>query len=120
MTPPLPAPPAGASGTVLVVEDDPAIREMVARALDDQGYRTLTAVDGASVAVAQSQQPDVILLDLLMPGMDGPAVSAALKANPATAAIPIVGMSTSSDVRRISAAMQADAVLAKPFELDDL
>ena len=122
MTDDRPAPAADPEpvATVLVVEDDPTIQELVAGALEDTGYQTLTAVGSASVALAHTQQPAVILLDVLMPQMDGLAVSHALKANPTTAYIPIVAMSTSPDLRHLSAEMHADAVLAKPFELDDL
>jgi CheY-like chemotaxis protein len=75
------------AATVLVVDDDPIIMEMVAQALEDAGYRVLTAVDGEAVTVAQQQHPNVVLLDLMMPAMDGIEVSQRLRHNTRTKSI---------------------------------
>lgn len=107
-------------GTVLVVEDDPAIRAFVCATLEDDGYGVLTACDSAVAPLAAAAHPDLILLDQVMPLMDGVAVSRALKANPATAGIPIIAMSTLEPLAQVQAAMGAVDRLAKPFDLEDL
>jgi CheY-like chemotaxis protein len=106
--------------TVLVVDDDPAITAFLRLALEDAGYGVLTAVDGAALQLAQEQQPDVILLDLLMPDMDGIEVSQRLRANPATAHIPIIAMSAQDRLLATSSLMPVNARLPKPFTLWDL
>lgn len=111
----------GASdGPVLVVDDDPLIQEFVTMALEDDGYRVLTAVNGASIGLARTQRPALILLDQMMPQMDGVEVSRRLKADPATADIPIVLMSATRPLTPIQRAMQAVDRLPKPFELREL
>ena len=109
-----------ALGTVLVVDDDPAIVELVETALEDQGYQVFSAVNGAALQAAHDRQPDVILLDILMPGMDGIEVSRRLRADPATAGIPIVIMSAQDRLRVAAAAMQINDQLPKPFEITGL
>jgi two-component system alkaline phosphatase synthesis response regulator PhoP len=78
---------------ILVVDDDPDIVEMLHCLLHDAGYEVATADDGAALPLAHERQPRVILLDILMPGMDGVEVSRRLRADPATAPIPIIAMS---------------------------
>jgi CheY-like chemotaxis protein len=109
-----------AQKTVLVVDDDPSILVVVRLALQQQGYAVLTAVGGAALPLAAERQPDVILLDVHMPGMDGPEVSRRLRADPATARIPIILMSTRQDLRALSARLPVDDQLPKPFGLDEL
>ncbi len=107
-------------GTVLVVDDDPSIVDLLETALTGQGYRVESAVDGAAVQRARDLQPDVILLDLMMPGMDGVEVSRRLRADPVTAGIPIVVMSAQDRLRATSGTMLVDDRLPKPFDLDRL
>jgi signal transduction histidine kinase/CheY-like chemotaxis protein len=77
--------------TVLVIDDDPAVCDLVTAVMEASSWRALSAESGeAGVALARQSQPSVVLLDLLMPGMDGFAVLEALQGEPATAAIPIV------------------------------
>src|SRR5919197_5985809 len=85
--------PMDAMRTVLVVDDDPSITEFVEMALEDAGYQVLAAVGGAALQVAHDRHPDVILLDIMMPGMDGVEVSQYLQTDPATADIPPLVMS---------------------------
>jgi DNA-binding response OmpR family regulator len=108
-----------ANGTVLVVDDDPDIQEIVSLALEEEGYRVLQAVGGASVPIAIREQPQVVLLDLNMPGMDGTAVSQHLRNNPATSHIPIVIMSAAGS-KAAREGLINDDWLYKPFDLDDL
>jgi CheY-like chemotaxis protein len=106
--------------TVLVVDDDPEIVDFLDAALQGRGYKVLMAIDGGALDVAQTAQPDLILLDLMMPGMDGFEVSRRLRDDPATASIPIVVMSASERIRNPSMILAVDGRLPKPFELDEL
>jgi CheY-like chemotaxis protein len=77
--------------TVLVVEDSKLLRVEREHTLKKAGYLVVTAIDGiAALTVAREIQPDLILLDMLLPKLDGPSVLRALKADPATAQIPVV------------------------------
>jgi CheY-like chemotaxis protein len=80
-------------GLILVVDDDPDIVEVLRCTLHDAGYEVATADDGAALSLAHQRQPNVILLDILMPSMDGVEVSRRLRADPTTAHIPIIAMS---------------------------
>jgi CheY-like chemotaxis protein len=106
--------------TVLVVDDDLEIVDFLEAALQGRGYKVLVAVDGGALDAAQAGQPDLILLDLMMPGMDGIEVSRRLRADPTTAKIPIVVMSANERLRNPSMILAVDGRLPKPFELDDL
>jgi CheY-like chemotaxis protein len=80
-------------GRVLVVDDDPSIIDFLETALEDEGYLVLASVGADSLLVAHDVHPDVILLDINMPGMDGVEVSQRLREDPVTADIPIIVMS---------------------------
>jgi CheY-like chemotaxis protein len=77
-------------------------------------------VNGAAIPLARQAQPRVILLDIMMPGMDGVEVSKRLRADPATADIPIVVMSATSNLTAMAGRMAVDDRLPKPFDLDDV
>jgi len=115
-SPQRPTPPA----TVLAIDDDPAMRAVLAAALTDAGYRVLTATNWEAQGVAHELQPDVILLDLLMPGLDGATLSRHLRALEATAAIPLVALSARADLAAVAPTLPLDAWLPKPFDLDQL
>ena len=108
-----------AAPIVLVVEDDPATQQIVVRWLEEEGYQVLTAAPEAVLPLARSAHPAVLLLDYLLPGMTGAALSRCLRADPATAAIPIIATSGLPGAAR-EAGMLADAWLAKPFDADAL
>jgi CheY-like chemotaxis protein/two-component sensor histidine kinase len=117
-TPPQPVPVG--RGTVLVVDDDGAVRDLMARFLGKEGFRVLTASGGEEgLRLARELQPDVITLDVLMPGMDGWSVLAALKADPDLADIPVV-MLTMLDDRNLGYALGAADYLTKPIERERL
>ncbi len=110
-----------ASGTaVLVVDDDAAIRDMVTMALQDEGYEVVTAIGAQVPTIARTLRPAVILLDIMMPDMDGIEVSRRLRADPATRNIPIIAMSATTVLSETLSAMHADERLPKPFELEQL
>jgi CheY-like chemotaxis protein len=77
-------------------------------------------VDGEALRVAHDLRPNLILLDIMMPDMDGVEVSRRLRADPATAGIPIVVMSAQNRLRATAALMPIDDRLPKPFTLDRL
>jgi two-component system response regulator MprA len=107
-------------GRVLVVDDDPDIIDFLEMALEDAGYLVLASVDGESLQVAHDTQPDVILLDINMPGMNGVEVSQRLRDDPVTADIPIVVMSAQDRLRTTGALMPVNDRLPKPFDLAGL
>jgi CheY-like chemotaxis protein len=107
-------------GTVLVIDDDPAMRTLMERMLGREGFHVITAPDGPTgIELARREHPTVITLDLLMPGMDGWAVLGALKAQEDLASIPVV-MLTILDEQRIGFALGAAEYLTKPIERDKL
>ncbi len=105
-------------GVVLIVDDIPDNLAVLHDALDESGYTVLVATDGAS-AIARAAQalPDIVLLDALMPGMDGFEVARRLKADEATAPIPIVFMTALTDTEHVLAAFAAGGVdyVSKPI-----
>jgi hypothetical protein len=102
--------------TVLVIDDDPAARELLSRMLDKQGLAVLAASGGPQgLRLARTRQPSVITLDVMMPGMDGWAVLSALKADPATATIPVVLISIVEDAT-LGYALGAADCLSKPVD----
>jgi hypothetical protein len=106
----------GGAGTVLVIDDEPAARQLLARMLAKEGFRVVEAAGGEEgLALARSDRPDVITLDVLMPGLDGWEVLAALKNDPALAAIPVV-MLTILDQRNLGFSLGAAEYLTKPIE----
>jgi GAF domain-containing protein/DNA-binding response OmpR family regulator len=112
------APPG--STRVLVIDDDAAVRDLMARFLGKEGFRVVTAAGGEEgLRLAREIEPDVITLDVLMPGMDGWSVLAALKADAALADIPVV-MLTMLDDRNLGYALGAADYLTKPIDRERL
>ena len=108
--------PAATRGTLLVIDDDPDSRDLLKRMLEKDGYAVLTASGGAEgLALAKEHQPELITLDVMMPSMDGWAVLSALKADPATAEIPVV-MMTMVDDKPMGFALGASDYLTKPID----
>jgi CheY-like chemotaxis protein len=108
------------SHKVLIIDDEDDIREVAALSLESvAGWDVVTANSGSQgLARAMEYQPDAILLDVMMPGMDGPSTFRELRKNPATAKIPVLLLTAkvqSSDQRRF-ADLGVDAVLFKPFD----
>jgi CheY-like chemotaxis protein len=104
----------------LIIDDEDDIREVAALSLETvAGWDVLTANSGVQgLARAIEHQPDAILLDVMMPGMDGPTTFRELRKNPATAKIPVVLLTAkvqSNDQRRF-ADLGVEAVLLKPFD----
>lgn len=106
---------------ILVVDDNAALLENLAECLEGEGYQVTVALDGAT-ALAKLEEgplPRVVLLDLMMPGMDGRQLAAAIKANPRTSAVRVV-MTTGMPGTRARVGEPVDAILAKPFGVKEL
>ncbi len=107
------------NGTVLVVDDDPVIQKLLQVNFEMEGYSVITAGDGEEgLAKAQSAHPDAVVLDVMMPKMDGLEVARRLKDDEATKGIPIVLLSAKAQQADIQAgqATGADEYLTKPFD----
>ncbi len=107
---------------VLLVEDDGDVREALADVLREHGYDVAWAADGAEAirALRSGLRPAAILLDLMMPVMDGFQFRAEQRSDPALARIPVIVVSADRAIDRDAAALGAAAKLAKPARVDDL
>lgn len=109
--------------TILVVDDTPDILKVLKRQLEHWGFRALVASSGEEgLATAQQEHPDLILLDILMPKMKGREVCTRLKADPATAGIPVIFVTALGLPDHIKAGMDlgAEDYIVKPFRPADL
>jgi GAF domain-containing protein/CheY-like chemotaxis protein len=107
-------------GTVLVIDDETAVRDLMQRFLSKEGFRVVTAPGGEEgLRRARELRPDAITLDVMMPGMDGWAVLSALKADPDVADIPVV-MLTIVDDKNLGYALGAADYLTKPIDRERL
>jgi CheY-like chemotaxis protein len=107
--------------SILIVEDDPAIGAVMAEMLQEEGYRTLLAANGAdALAVLDQTRACVILLDLMMPVMNGMGFRAIQRATPHLASIPVVVLSASPVPAATAAMLDAAAYLRKPVKLEQL
>jgi DNA-binding response OmpR family regulator len=109
--------------SILVVDDDPEIVTLLATRLGKRGYKVATAADGSSALdIARRERPDLVVLDVMMPGKSGWEVARALKQDPATHDTKIVMLSAIGETtNEITAPIYgADAHVDKPFEFDKL
>jgi len=106
----------------LIVEDDADLREMMAQLLSLEGFRTATVANGREAIEylhgADGEKPDVILLDLMMPVMDGWEFRRLQQADPAVADVPVIVLSALDAARAVS--VNAQAFLKKPLDFDRL
>jgi DNA-binding response OmpR family regulator len=108
-------------GRVLVVDDDPMVRETLGQVLLDEGYVVDLAIDGEdALARVREARPDAVLLDLMMPGMNGRQFLQALRAEPAHANLPVLLMTAVHGLEVNLATLGAAEVVYKPFNVDDL
>lgn len=108
------------SRTILIVDDESDIREIAQATLElTAGWRVVAAESGeAGLALAASQQPDAILLDVMMPGLDGPETLRRLRSSSATAEIPVIFMTAKVQAtdRQRWADLEVQGVIPKPFD----
>jgi CheY-like chemotaxis protein len=114
--------PAARARRILVVDDEPIIRMILADSLADAGYSVVAARNGAEALDRDEQLPsDVVLLDLLMPGMDGFKFLQKRQLHPHLSKIPVIVLSAAGvDGLRDAVGLRASAVLSKPVDLDVL
>lgn len=107
---------------ILIVDDEPGVADLIDTVLKGEGYTVAIARDGVEgLMLAREWDPDLILMDVMLPGLDGGAAIRRLKNDPATAGIPIVAMSAASNIRRLREELkEADGALSKPFDIDSL
>ena len=108
---------------IVIAEDDPAIGNMLLKVLS-QSYDVVVTSDGTSAlaAAAALPKPDLLLLDVMMPGMDGHAVAAAARALPGMKSIPIIFLTAKTGPAEVIKGIQSGArhYITKPFKIDDL
>lgn len=105
---------------VLIIDDDEDIRRIVSFSLERVGNMEVLVSDNAQdgLRLVESEKPDVVVLDVMMPQLDGPAMLAQLRANPAIAKIPVIfltGNAMTRETQRLRA-LGAAAVITKPFD----
>ena len=108
---------------ILVIEDNPANMRLTTLLLQNAGHTALGAVDAESgLTLARAERPDLILMDMQLPGMDGFAATALLKKDPATAAIPVIALTAMAQMEDQDKAKAAgcDGYIAKPLSIRGL
>jgi DNA-binding response OmpR family regulator len=105
--------------TILLVEDEPQIRQFVSGALEDEGFTVTTAVDGLeAIELARRDRPALVVLDMMLPRLPGQAVAAAIREIHAD--VPILVVTADGHAEAKAAQVGAFAYLAKPFDIDQL
>lgn len=108
---------------VLIVDDDDMLRDMIQQTLELEGHEVLTACNGReAVERAERDRPEVVLMDIGMPIMDGHEATRRIKGNPATAAVPVIALTAAANAQDRTQAMDAgaDDYEAKPVDFDRL
>ena len=114
---------ADQQGGILIVEDDPDIRETLAEILQDEGYSVSGAANGQEALThlrSGRPMPRLILLDLMMPVMDGWEFRSEQKQDPALAAVPVIVVSGDGNIAQKALSVEAAGYLGKPIDLDAL
>jgi DNA-binding response OmpR family regulator len=109
---------------ILVVDDEKDVLLMLEKRLTAEGYSVITTTKGTSaIALAKSQHPDIIILDVVMPGMDGGEVAAKLREHPLTRSIPVIFLTallTKTEEYQGSHTISSNIAFAKPFDTEEL
>lgn len=109
--------------TILIIEDQPQMRQRLGRILEIEGYRALVAADGREgIELAMRERPDLIICDVMMPGMNGHEVLRAVRANVSVAATPFIFLTALGEHadQRVGMNLGADDYLSKPVQIEDL
>jgi two-component system alkaline phosphatase synthesis response regulator PhoP len=108
---------------ILIIEDERDIQDLIRHYLEKDGFRTRTASDGAAgLAAARQEHPDLIVLDLMLPGLDGLELCKKLRADPATALTPVIMLTAKAEEsdKIVGLELGADDYLTKPFSPKEL
>ena len=108
---------------ILAIDDDPVMLHLLTAMLKHEGYQVSAAADGfQGLKIARNQRPDLVLLDLMLPGIDGFEVCSRLRKEPATATVPVLIVSAKSQQtdRTTGAKVGANGYLTKPYQRDEL
>ncbi len=109
---------------ILVVDDEKDVLFMLEKRLKAEGYSVITTTNGKNaIALAQSQRPDIIILDIVMPGMDGAEVAATLKEHLLTRSIPVIfltGLLSKEEELQENHMIGSHITFAKPFDTEEL
>ncbi len=106
---------------ILVVEDQPDVAQLIEVVLRSEGHTVAVAPDGAQgLMMSRDWKPDLILMDIMLPGVDGGTLISRLRQEAETVNLPIIAMSASRTLRDRSEELEADALLSKPFDVDAL
>jgi len=106
-------------GKILIVEDDPPILHLLRHILERAGFEVILAEDGnQALARLTETRPDLVLCDMVMPGLDGYATLAAIRRNPRTHSLPVLAVSVRNQAEDIQRALEAGAnsYITKPFQ----
>lgn len=103
---------------VLIVDDDVAILEVLRIVFEEEGLSVITDTGDEAISLVESQQPDLVLLDIWMRGLDGREISRTIKAQQQLASTPVVLMSAHSHADSVVEEAHADAFVEKPFDID--
>jgi len=106
---------------ILICEDDEGIVDVTTIVLQEKGYSVESTMNGNDIMrIIKKNKPDLILLDLWMPEMNGDEVASMLKSHIDTKEIPIIFVSASKDIKKIAGDSQVTDYLSKPFDISDL
>ncbi len=105
---------------ILIADDDPGILEVIQLMLEDDGYEVVIINDYKNTEQIQAHNPDLILLDIWMSGVDGTSICRELKSKDETKNIPIIMVSANKDTEALSLECGAEDFISKPFDIDFL
>ena len=112
-----------AQETILIIEDDPSVRTLLEKTLGSKGYSISTADDGlAALTMLEELEPDLMIVDIMMPRLDGMTFVKAVKSNTQTAQIPIIFLTAKNDPKTMIQGINFGArfYITKPFQIDEL
>ena len=113
----------GSGQKILIIDDEHNLVDAISNILKHEGFVTIEAFDGESgLKKAQQEKPHIIILDIMMPGMDGFEVLKRLKEDPSTADIPVIMLTAKTEDSAVIESWRkgADFYIPKPFEIDEL
>ena len=106
---------------ILVCDDDPGILEVIKIILEENDFKILTVSTGKGIQkTITSFKPDLIFLDIWMPGIDGKEITTLIKRDPTTKKLPVIIISALNDTEDIAQKVGADGFLSKPFTIENL